>query len=125
MAVPEFPLDALDGTDEELGKLLLAWFIASEADIAGIALQEIPEEFGKEVVTALHTAEATVSAIRRGRESSAQSGTRRLRDSGSPLTRVPERRRRGDEIHPDRKAASRAGKEVWAFGCRRIEKTGE
>ncbi len=66
MAVPEFPLDALDGTDEELGKLLLAWFIASEADIAGIALQEIPEEFGKEVVTALHTAEATVSAIRRG-----------------------------------------------------------
>lgn len=58
MAVPTFPPDALKMPDDELGGLLLGYFIAVQADDAGIPIDQIPQEFAERVRQHVLTAES-------------------------------------------------------------------
>jgi hypothetical protein len=58
MAVPTFPPDALKMADDELGGLLLGYFIAVQADDAGIPIDQIPDEFAERVRQHVLTAES-------------------------------------------------------------------
>ena len=58
MAVPPFPPDALKMPDDELGGLLLGYFIAVQADDAGIPIDQIPDEFAERVRQHVLTAES-------------------------------------------------------------------
>ena len=62
MSFPEFPEDALDRPDDYLGKLLLAWYIAAQADFVGLSIYRIPQAFGERVVEYARTAEADTAS---------------------------------------------------------------
>jgi len=66
MDLPEFPTDALDLPNDELGALLLGYFIAAQAYDLGIPPDQIPEEFAEQVrqrVLTLETALAGNAAL--------------------------------------------------------------
>jgi len=61
-----FPKDALDHSDHELGGMVLGWFIAEQAHLIGLPVDEIPEEFAEAVrqrVLALETNSARNAAV--------------------------------------------------------------
>jgi hypothetical protein len=66
MDLPDFPADALDSPNHELGGLLLGYFIAAQAVDLGIPPDQIPEDFAEQVrqrILTLETATASNAAL--------------------------------------------------------------